>query len=68
MRKTRDLRAELLKQFHNKGYTLRETMHPMRLGYHPSTLAKLARTHGVYFSDLDEVEKEGREASRLARR
>lgn len=68
MRKTGELRVELLQHFHGLGYTLRDCMHPSRLGYRPAALAKLARQGNVQFPDVDEVEKEGRELAASRRR
>lgn len=67
MRKTADLRVELLKRFFDQGYSLREAMHPMRLGYRPSALSKLCQENSIFFRDLDEVAAEGRELSRKRR-
>lgn len=60
MRKTGDLRTELLRHFYDKGYSLREAMHPLRLGYRPTVLAKLCRQTGIWFRDLDEAEQGGK--------
>jgi hypothetical protein len=67
MRKTADLRVELLKRFYDQGYSLREAMHPMRLGYRPSALAALCQQNSIFFRDLNEVEAEGRELARKRR-
>lgn len=58
-------RVAALQHFQKLGYTLRDCMHPQRLGcVQIATLHRLASRAGIQFSDLDEVAKEVAEAKR----
>jgi hypothetical protein len=58
-------RVAALQHFHKLGYTLRDCMHPRRLGgVQIATLHRVASKAGILFPDMDEVAKEIREAKR----
>ncbi len=62
MQATPIVRAQLLQHFKGLGYSLRDCLHPQRLGNHPAQLVKVCRQNGITFPDLDEVEREVVEA------